>query len=51
MAVSLTHAANSPGNVSARDACWAVGGLSSAPLPARPVRRGRQVYRDTTHAG
>lgn len=39
------------GNVSARDACWAVGGVSSALLPARPGRRGRQVYRDTAHAG
>lgn len=29
------------------DVCWAVRGMSSAPLPPSTVRRGRQVYRNT----
>ena len=31
----------------AGDVCWAVRGMSSAPLPPRTVRRGIQVYRNT----
>ena len=34
-------------NTSAGDECWAVRGMSSASLPSRTVRRGRQVYRNT----